>query len=115
MMRMGVPMYLSHTLVSVQGEGKVEKASIAQVDDSWNPLLATAKTFAVDTVLIAVGLSSVDEIYSAGLEAGFPVLKTGDANEIAEAASAMIGGRISGREMARRPGCSIVFPEEWFS
>ncbi|HOQ73964.1 MAG TPA: FAD-dependent oxidoreductase [Limnochordia bacterium] len=113
--RMGVPIYLSHTLVSVQGEGKVEKATIAQVDESWNPLLSTAKTFAVDTVLIAVGLSSVDEFYSAGLEAGFPVLKTGDANEIAEASSAMIGGRITGREMARRLGSTIDIPEEWFA
>ena len=102
--RMGVPIYLSHTLVSVQGEGKVEKATIAQVDESWNPLLSTAKTFAVDTVLIAVGLSSVDEFYSAGWEERFAILKTGDANEIAEASSAMIGGRITGREMARRPG-----------
>lgn len=108
--RMGVPIYLSHTLVSVQGEGKVEKATIAQVDESWNPLLSTAKTFAVDTVLIAVGLSSVDEFYSAGLEAGFPVLKTGDANEIAEASSAMIGGRITGREMARRLGAPSTSP-----
>lgn len=113
--RMGVPIYLSHTLMSVQGEGKVEKATIAQVDESWNPLLSTAKTFAVDTVLIAVGLSSVDEFYSAGLEAGFPVLKTGDANEIAEASSAMIGGRITGREMARRLGSTIDIPEEWFA
>lgn len=112
--RMGVPIYLSHTLVSVQGEGKVEKATIAQVDEHWNPLLQTAKTFAVDTVLIAVGLSSVDEFYNAGVEAGFPVLKTGDANEIAEASSAMMGGRITGRQMARLLGSDLEIPQEWF-
>ena len=77
---------------------KVEQATIAEVGQDLNPLLETAKTFAVDTVLIAVGLSSVDEFYQAGLEAGFPVLKTGDANEIAEASSAMMGGRITGRK-----------------
>ena len=63
--RMGVPIYLSHTLLGVQGDGRVEKATIAQVDEDWNPIVETAKTFAVDTVLIAVGLSSADEFYNA--------------------------------------------------
>ena len=112
--RMGVPIYLSHTLLGVQGDGRVEKATIAQVDEDWNPIVETAKTFAVDTVLIAVGLSSADEFYNAGLEGGFPVLKTGDANEIAEASSAMMGGRITGREMARLLGSDVDIPQEWF-
>jgi len=112
--RMGVPIYLSHTLVSVQGQGRVERATIAQVDGNWNPILETAKSFAVDTVLIAVGLSPVDEFYNAGLEAGFPVLKTGDASEIAEASSAMMGGRIAGRQMARLLGSELEIPKEWF-
>lgn len=111
--RMGVPIYLNHTLVGVQGDGKVEKATIAQVDENWNPLVETAKTFAVDTVLIAVGLSSSDEFYTSGVEGGFPVLKTGDAYEIAEASSAMMGGRIVGREMAALLGSDVDIPEEW--
>ena len=113
--RMGVPIYLDHTLIGVQGDGKVEKATIAQVDDKWNPLVETAKTFAVDTVLIAVGLSSADEFYQSGLDGGFPVLKTGDAGEIAEASSAMIGGRIIGRKMAGLLGSEAPIPEEWFA
>ncbi len=111
--RMGVPIYLNHTLMGVQGDGKVEKATIAQVDDAWNPLVETAKTFAVDTVLIAVGLSSADEFHASGIEGGFPVLKTGDANEIAEASSAMMGGRIIGREMAGLLGSEVTIPPEW--
>ena len=111
--RMGVPIYLNHTLIGVEGDGKVERATIAQVDEDWNPLLETAKTFAVDTVLIAVGLSSADEFFTSGNEAGVPVLKTGDANEIAEASSAMMGGRIVGREMARLLGSDISTPAEW--
>lgn len=113
--RMGVPIYLNHTIISASGEGRVERATIAQVDEDWNPLLETAKTFAVDTVLIAVGLSSIDEFYNAGVEAGFPVLKTGDASEIAEASSAMMGGRITGREMARMLGSELETPPEWFA
>ena len=112
--RMGVPIYLNHTLIGVQGDGKVEKATIAQVDQDFNPLAATTRTFAVDTVLIAVGLSSADEFYDAGIEGGFPVLKAGDANEIAEASSAMIGGRIVGLEMAQILGHDVEIPHEWF-
>lgn len=113
--RMGVPIYLNHTLLGVEGDGKVERATICQVDEDWNPLLATAKTFAVDTVLIAVGLSSADEFYHAGKEGGFPVLTAGDAQEIAEASSAMMGGRIVGREMAKLLGSSVEIPAEWFT
>ena len=61
--RMGVPIYLNHTVLSAEGDGKVEKVTIAEVDENWQPLLETAKTFEVDTLLIAVGLSPVDEFY----------------------------------------------------
>lgn len=111
--RMGVPLYLNHTLLSVHGEGRVETATIAQVDQNLNPIIKTAKTFAVDTVLIAVGLSSADEFYQAGQEGGFPVLKTGDASEIAEASSAMMGGRIIGLEMAKLLGHKVDIPPKW--
>mgnify|MGYP000979735601 CR=1 FL=1 len=111
--RLGVPLYLNHTIISAEGEGKVERATIAQVDKDWNPLLTTAKTFAVDTVLVAVGLNPADEFYETALESDFPVLKTGDANEIAEASSAMIGGKIIGRKMALLLGKEVFLPPEW--
>ncbi len=106
--RMGVPIYLNHTVLSAEGNGKVEKVTIAQVDDKWNPILETAKTFEVDTLLIAVGLSPVDEFYDMAVKFGFKVVKAGDANEIAEASSAMFGGRIAGLEMAKLLGKDIV-------
>lgn len=111
--RMGVPLYLNHTLVGVKGDGKVEEATIAQVDENYNPILETAQTFAVDTVLIAVGLSPAEEFYQAGIEGNFPVIKVGDALEIAEASSAMIGGRIGAREVAKLLGKEVDVPEEW--
>ena len=91
----------------------VERATIAPVDSDGRPLLEEAKTFAVDTVLIAVGLASVDEYFADAQEFGFPVVKTGDADEIAEASSAMLGGRIAGRKMARLLGKDTPVPEEW--
>lgn len=111
--RMGVPIYLEHTLLCAEGDGRVERATIAQIDKNFNPLLETAKTFEVDTVLIAVGLTPVDEFYTAAVEGGFPVLKTGDAHEIAEASSAMMGGKITGRKMAQLLGKDISIPPEW--
>lgn len=111
--RMGVPIYLNHTVLSAEGNGKVEKVTIAQVDEKYNPLLETAKTFKVDTLLVAVGLSSVDEFYNMAVNYGFKVVKAGDANEIAEASSAMFGGRIAGLEMAKILGKDVVIDESF--
>jgi len=111
--RMGVPIYLNHTVLSAEGNGKVEQVTIAQVDANYNPLLETAKTFKVDTLLIAVGLSPVDEFYNMALDYGFKVVKAGDANEIAEASSAMFGGRIAGLQMAQILGKDVLIDESF--
>lgn len=111
--RMGVPIYLEHTVVCAEGDGKVERATIAPVNESGSPILSEAQTFAVDTVLIAVGLTSVDEFFLDAQGYDFTVLKTGDADEIAEASSAMLGGRIAGRRMAQLLGKEVDVPSEW--
>jgi len=111
--RMGVPVYLKHTILSAEGDRKVEKITIAEVDENWNPILETAKTFNVDTLLIAVGLSPVDEFYDMVKSFGFKVVKTGDSKEIAEASSAMFGGRIAGLEMAQILGKDVVIDESY--
>lgn len=105
--RMGVPVYLSHTIVSAEGEGKVERVSIAQVNERLQPILSTARTFAVDTLLLAVGLSPIDEFYHLAERFGFPVVRAGDAEEIAEASSAMFGGRIAGLRMVQMLGKEV--------
>ena len=111
--RMGVPIYLNHTVLSAEGKGEVEKITIAQVDENWNPILETAKTFKVDTLLIAVGLSPVDEFYDMAKDFGFKVIKAGDSREIAEASSAMFGGRIAGLEMAQLLGKNVVIDSSY--
>lgn len=105
--RMGVPIYLNHTIVSAEGDGKVEKITIAEVDESFQPILSTAKTFAVDTLLIAVGLTPVDEFFETAKKFGFKVVSAGDANEITEASSAMFDGRIAGLQIAQLLGKEI--------
>ncbi|MBU4486321.1 MAG: FAD-dependent oxidoreductase [Candidatus Delongbacteria bacterium] len=105
--RMGVPIHLKTTILAAFGHEKVEKVTIAEVDDNWNPLLETAKTYETDTLLIATGLTPADEFYDTADRFGFKVIKTGDTDEIAEASSAMFGGRIAGLKMAKLLGKDI--------
>ncbi|MGC8974647.1 MAG: FAD-dependent oxidoreductase [Thermoprotei archaeon] len=55
--RYGVPILTSHTILGVNGAERVEEAIVAQVDEKWNVVEGTEKSFKVDTVLLAVGLT----------------------------------------------------------
>ena len=112
--RMGIPIYLSHTILSANGAQDVESATIVQIDERWHPISGTERTFACDTVLVAVGLDPVDEFLHKGQEFGLPVYAAGDAEEIAEASAAMFTGRIRGLEVARSLGRDVgEIPPEW--
>ncbi|HRZ79978.1 MAG TPA: FAD-dependent oxidoreductase, partial [bacterium] len=113
--RMGVPIYLNTTVICAEGKGKVERVTIAEVDKAWNPLLETARTFEVDTLLVAAGLSPADEFFDMAEKFEFKVIKAGDAEEIAEASSAMFGGRIAGLKMAALLGRhDVVVDDTWY-
>ena len=112
--RMGVPLYMKHTILSAEGDDKLNKVTIAEVDEHWHPILSTAKSFSVDTLLIAVGLASIDAFYDMAKAFDFPVVKAGDADEIAEASSAMFGGRIAGLTLAKKLGKDIKIDEEFY-
>jgi sarcosine oxidase subunit alpha len=112
--RMGVPIYTSHTVVSANGNEEVESVTIAKLDPAWKPIAGTEKTFKCDTVLVAVGLDPVDEFYRKAKEFGLPVHAAGDAEEIAEASAAMFTGRIRGLEIARQLQRDVgEVPPEW--
>ncbi len=111
--RMGVPIHLSTTVVSVEGNGKVERVTTAKVDKDYRPLLETAQTYEVDTVLVATGLSPCDELYRQAIDFGFTAVKAGDAEEIAEASSAMFGGRIAALSLAKMMGRRVDINESW--
>lgn len=51
-----IPLYLSHTVTNIKGKDKLEQITIQQVDDKFNPVPNTEKTFDVDTLLLSVGL-----------------------------------------------------------
>jgi sarcosine oxidase, subunit alpha len=112
--RLGVPIYLSHTVLSANGEREVESVTVARIDENWRPIASTEKTFACDTVLVAVGLDPVDEFVHKAREFGLPVYAAGDAEEIAEASAAMFTGRIRGLEIANALGRDVgTVPQEW--
>ncbi len=112
--RLGVPIYTSHTIVSANGEESVDSVTIAQVDENFRVIAGTEKTFKCDTILIAVGLSSVDELSKQAEVAGIKVYSAGDASEIAEASSAMFNGKITGLGIARDLAADVEeIPQSW--
>jgi ferredoxin len=115
LVRMGVPIYTSHTIVSANGQDSVESVTIAQVDGKFRPIAGTERSFACDTVLIAVGLDPVDEFYHKAREFDLVAFAAGDAEEIAEASAAMFSGKIKGMEVARALGHEVgEIPPDWY-
>lgn len=117
--RMGVPFYLSHTIVKAEGSDKVNGVIIGEVDNTWNIIPGTEKHFDVDTICIAVGLNPMSQlIRMAGAEmeergglvpvcdkygaTSVPgIFAAGDVAGIEEASSAMINGHIAGLAAAK--------------
>ena len=123
--RCGVPFYLSHTIISADGEDCVTGVTIGEVDKNWQIIPGTEKHFDVDTICLAVGLSPMSKLCDmAGCamednpaKAGFVptvdeygetsvpgIYAAGDVSGIEEASSAMIEGRIAGIAAAARLG-----------
>lgn len=112
--RLGVPIHTSHTILSAQGEGKVESVTIAAVDAAFHPIPGTERSYRCDTVLVAVGLDPVNEFLHAAQRYGMRVHAAGDAQEIAEASAAIFSGKMAGLEIARDLGVeSGDVPDEW--
>jgi len=111
--RLGVPVWTSHTVVKADGEERLERVTIAQIDERFRPIAGTERTFEADTLLIAVGLASVDEILVKARQYGLRVYAAGDSDEVAEASAAIFSGRIAGRKMARDLGIAVDIPDHW--
>ncbi len=112
--RMGVPIYTSHTVLSANGAESVESVTVARVDARFGPIPGSERSFACDTLLIAVGLDPVDEFCAKAQEFGLTAFAAGDAEEIAEASAAMFSGKIKGLEVARALGFDTAeIPPDW--
>jgi NADPH-dependent 2,4-dienoyl-CoA reductase/sulfur reductase-like enzyme/Fe-S-cluster-containing hydrogenase component 2/bacterioferritin-associated ferredoxin len=106
--RLGVPIYTKHTVVSANGQGKLESVTIGKLTDSWEIESGSEKTFACDTLLIAVGLDSMDEFYLKAQQFNMKVWIAGDAKEIAEASAAIFTGKIEALKILKEIGVPVT-------
>ena len=114
LVRSGVPVFTSHTVIEALGKDHVEKVVIASVDKNFKPIPGTERQYDCDTVLIAVGLDPVNEFTGQAERVGLPVFSAGDAKEIAEASAAIFSGKIAGRKIAGFLGKRTeAIPTEW--
>lgn len=123
--RAGVPIFTGHTVKRVYGNQEVEGAEIAAIDEKWNPIPGTEKTFDVDTVCLAVGLNPMTElVWMAGCRFEFipsfgghvplhdenmettvkGIYVAGDVTGVEEASSAMEEGNMAGVAAAEALG-----------
>lgn len=114
--RLGVPIWTSHTVVRAEADQRTERldrVTIAAIDESFAPVVGTERTFAVDTLLVAVGLNPCDELFVKARELGLRVYSAGDSAAIAEASAAIFSGRIVGRQIASDLGVTAPIPSDW--
>ncbi len=57
-----IPLYLSHTIVDIQGKNRVEGVTVAKVGKDGKPIDGTEIHFDCDTVLLSVGLIPENEL-----------------------------------------------------
>ncbi|MBE6933284.1 MAG: FAD-binding protein [Ruminococcaceae bacterium] len=64
-----IPLYLSHTVTKIEGDGRVERVTVQEVDANRNPIPGTEMIFDCDTLLLSVGLIPENELTrAAGIE-----------------------------------------------
>lgn len=64
-----IPLYLSHTVVAIRGECRLESITIAKVDSDYRPIVGTEMDVDCDTLLLSVGLIPENELTRvAGIE-----------------------------------------------
>lgn len=64
-----IPLYLSHTVTDIKGNGRVEQITVAAVDENRQPIKGTEMVFDCDTLLLSVGLIPENELSrQAGIE-----------------------------------------------
>jgi sarcosine oxidase subunit alpha len=57
-----IPLYLSHTVIDIKGEERLESVTIAKVDDNRKPIPGSEIELECDTLLLSVGLIPENEL-----------------------------------------------------
>jgi thioredoxin reductase len=123
--RHGVPILVSHTIKEAQGDGRVQRAIVVELDEEWQPIPHTEQAFGVDTICLTVGLSPLAELswlagcqceYSASLGGYVPlhdedmrttvpgIFAAGDCAGVEEASIAIEEGKLAGLSAAQYLG-----------
>lgn len=77
----GIPLKLSHTVVKIEGDKRVEGVWIAQVDEHLKPIPGTEEHYTCDTLLLSCGLIPENELSQKAGVALSPVTKGPVVNE----------------------------------
>lgn len=113
--RLGVKIYTRHTVVKAEGKDSVERIIIAEVDDQYRIIEGSYKSFDVDAILIAAGLTPIDELHQQALSYGLVSYICGDACEVAEASAAMFSGKITAHNVLKHLGfVTNDVPKFWY-
>lgn len=65
----GIPLKLSHTIINIDGKGRLKGVTVAQVDENRKPIRGTEEYVACDTLLLSVGLIPENELsQNAGIQ-----------------------------------------------
>ncbi|MCP4762340.1 MAG: FAD-dependent oxidoreductase, partial [archaeon] len=127
--RLDVPIYTRHTIISANSKDnnevndkdnnheydqdyrniEVGSITIGKLDEKWHVIPGTERTFECDTILIAVGLNSVDEFYQKAKKYEMKVWIAGDAQDIAEASAAIFSGKIEAIKILNNIGIKHNF------
>lgn len=62
-----IPLYLSHTITDIRGEGRIREVEVAPVGPGYEPIRENSFTISCDTLLLSVGLVPENEL---SLDAG---------------------------------------------
>lgn len=58
----GIPLYLSHSVVKIHGQERIEGVTVVQVDEKMRPIPGTEEYFSCDTLVLSVGLIPENEL-----------------------------------------------------
>ncbi len=121
--RMGIPVQTSTTILKAIGTENVEGAVTVRLDENWNQIEGTEEEIEVDTICLSVGLSPSYKlaIHAGCKQVSIPELGgripwrnnsqetsvkgiyiAGDSCGVEEASSAMIEGRLAGLNIAKK-------------
>ncbi len=57
-----IPLYLSHSVIEIKGEKRIEGVVVAKVDENMKPIPGTEEEFPCDTLILSVGLIPENEL-----------------------------------------------------